>query len=220
MGAFDFNNYKTGMVVPAIHQDRVGLAFVALKKELAYNGFGLNLVVDKPVFGEAATNRTKEFQTSVGLTPNGEIGRTTARELFRKRVEEIEDTYGYPRGTLGKKFLLESAYDPVAIGWADPDDTGIAQINIRIHTSVTKEEAFDPEFSFNWAADYVSDNRDRIEKEVNTLKAARASYNVGVEYAKRWMLAEFPASGGPMLGGQDSFTRATNYIALIDKQTW
>lgn len=219
MGAFEWGNYKSGMKVPAIHQERLGYAFLALKKELTYNGFGKNLIMN-PVFGEAATNRTKEFQESVGLTPDGTIGRITARELFRKRVQEIEQDYGLPHGTLGKKFLLESAYDPVAIGFVDPDDTGIAQINLRIHTGVSLEQAFDPEFSFGWAAEYVKDNRDRIIREVNVLKAARAAYNIGVEYAKRWMLDGFPASGGPLIGGADSYERATQYIALIDKQNW
>lgn len=52
------------------------------------------------------------------------------------------------------------------------------------------------------------------------MKAARAAYNIGNTYATQWMLAGFPASGGPLLNGQDVYERATKYLALIDRQVW
>jgi hypothetical protein len=218
MGAFDYGSYTA--VTRAWDDPRLAAACVALKKELDFNGFGANLIIDNPVLGEAFTNRVKEFQTSRELTPNGKVGQVTARELFRKRVELKEDEFGFPRGTLGKTILLESAFDPVAIGSVDKDDSGISQINVRIHSGTSLEEAFDPEYAIDWQANYIEGNRDRIIREVNVLKAARAAYNVGVDGAKKWMLAGFPASGGPDLGGQDLFTRATEYIRLIDSKTW
>ena len=218
MGAWDFGIIKAPITI-AEAGDRNGRALIAFKRELAYNGFD-ELNIEKQNFGSQAAAMTKEFQQSRGLQVTGTIGVTTARELYRKRITETEKKYDLPAGALGKKIALESAFDPVAIGVRDPDDTGIAQINRRIHTSVSLEEAYDPEFAFNWAANYIRENHDRIAREANVMKAARASYNIGAEYAKRWMLAGFPAEGGPELGGQDVFTRATQYIALIDKQTW
>lgn len=217
MGAFDYGFYKQGM--DGRNDTRLGDALVAIKAELIYNGFGSNIILN-PVFGEAAANRLKDFQTSRGINADGVAGPNTLKELFRKRVESTEDAFGFDRGMLGKQIWLESEFDPVAKGVVDPDDTGIAQINLRIHSNVTEAQAYDPVFSIRWAALYIQDANTQIIQEANVMKAARAAYNIGTEYAKEWMLAGFPASGGPSLGGEDSFTRATNYIALIDKQSW
>jgi len=219
MGAWEYGNYKA--VTRAWDNPRLGAALIAIKKELVYNGFGENLEVEKPVFGEAAANRVREFQQAKGLTVDGQVGPVTAKELFRKRVEQEERNYDLPVGTIGRKLKLESNFDPVAIGGADPDDTGISQINRRIHTSVSLEEAFDPAFSIDWAAKYVSQLRRDVAARADVLKAARAAYNIGSTYATRWMLAGFPASGGPdMGGGVDAFARATQYISLVDRQDW
>lgn len=218
MGAYDFGFYKQGM--DGRNDPRLGAAIIAIKKELVYNGFTKNVDTTLPVLGDAVTNRLGEFQASVGLKNDEVAGPLTLKELFRKRVESIEDAFDLWRGTLGRQVWLESNFDPVAKGVIDPDDTGIAQINLRIHSTITETQAYDPNFSFRWAAQYIIDAKDRIVDEADVMKAARAAYNVGTEYAKQWMLAQFPSSGGPSLGGEDSFTRATNYISLIDKQNW
>lgn len=218
MGAWEFGPYRT---TSGAVSDRLGAAFVAIKKELVYNGYGTNLVSYTPVFGDAATNRTKDFQRDRGLKIDGQVGPATARELFRKRTEFLENIHAFTRGTLGNLITLESAWDPVAVGYADPDDHGLVQINLRIHSTVTVEQAFDPAFCISWAANYIQSSEDRIVQEVDILKAARASYNIGVEYAKRWMRDGYPASGGNFdSSGIDWYQRATDYIALIDRQTW
>lgn len=217
MGAYDFGFYKQGM--DGRKDPRLGAGLVAIKKELIFNNFNTSVTLD-PIFGDAAANRLGEFQASRNLVADKQAGPVTLKELFRKRVEQTEDQFGLPRGDLGKQIWLESDFDPIAKGVADPDDTGIAQINLRIHAEVTTALAYDPVYSFHWAAEYITDAETRMIAETNILKAARAAYNVGTEYAKQWMLAGFPPSGGPELGTEDSFTRATNYIALIDKQTW
>lgn len=220
MGAWDFGVIKAPITVDQA-EGRLGIALVTFKRELVYNGFAEHeMNVEKPNFGKAASDNVKKFQTDRGLPATGVINIATSRELFRKRITEAEQKFDLPRGTLGKKIALESAFDPVAVGTADPDDTGIAQINLRIHSSVSKDQAFNPQFALNWAGAYIRSNYDRVASDANVMKAARASYNIGVHYATQWMLAGFPNSGGPLLGGQDSFTRATQYISLIDKQTW
>lgn len=218
MGAYEFGYYKKGM--DGRNDSRLGAAIIAIKKELIFNGYDKGVDITLPYLGDAVTNRIGEFQTSKGLKADEVAGPTTLKELFRKRVESIEDAFDLWRGTLGRQLWLESAFDPVAKGVVDPEDTGIAQINLRIHSTVTEAQAFDPNFSFRWAAQYIVDARDRIVDEIDALKAARAAYNIGTEYAKEWMLKGFPSSGGPQLGNEDSFTRATNYIQLIDKQNW
>jgi len=218
MSAFSYGFYRQGM--DGRNDARLGAALVAIKRELNYNGFGKNLVIDTFVFGDAASNRLGDFQESKGLKRDEQAGPITLRELFRKRVEQTELFHGFEKGTLGKQIFLESAFDPVAVGVVDPEDTGIAQINLRIHSDITQTQAFDPVFSIKWAADYIDSAAARIENEINVLKAARAAYNVGAEYAKQWLLAGFPETGGPQLGDEDSFARATNYIKIIDQQNW
>lgn len=220
MGAWTYISYKS--VTRAYDDPRLGAALIAIKKEIVYNGYGEFFVVaDTPVFGDAAANAVKKFQADKGLKVDGQVGPSTARELFRKRTEDIERRYDLIHGTLGNLITLESAWDPVAIGYADPDDHGLVQINLRIHSDVTVEQAYDPAFSINWAALYITDNEKIISNEVNIAKAARASYNVGVEYAKRWMKADFPTAGGLFDStGIDWYRRASEYTSLIDRQTW
>lgn len=218
MGAWEYNGYHS--ITRAYDDPRLGAALVAVKRELKYNGYGTNLVTDTPVFGDAAENRTIEFQRDHGITPDGIIGPGTASELFRRRINMTEARYGLPTGSIGKQIKLESNFDPVATGYADPDDTGIAQINLRIHSSITKDQAFDPAFAIDWMGQYISSSQDAVVKNANVMKAARAAYNIGNTYATQWLLSDFAESGGPMLGNEDSFTRATNYIKLIDSQDW
>jgi len=217
MGAFEYGVYKRGM--NATGDARLQAALTGLRVELVYNGFGKNLVLDSVGFGEAMENRVKEFQASRNIKVDGQIGGGTAKELFRKRVNITEGIYDLPAGSLGKQLLLESGYDPVAIGYADPSDHGLAQINLRIHTDVSVDEAFDPIFAVDWAARYIRDGYDQVAKAADVMKAARAAYNVGNFYATEWMKAGFPASG-KVADGIDWFERATNYIALVDKQVW
>lgn len=217
MGAWDYGAYKRGM--NAQGDDRLQAALTALRIELAYNGFGKNLILNSPGFGEAMENRVKEFQADRGLKVDGQIGMTTAKELFRRRVSTIEGTYSLPQGALGKQLLLESAYDPVAIGSVDPSDHGIAQINLNMHKDVSVAQAYDPIFAIEWSAQYIRTAFDHVTSDANVMKAARAAYNIGETYAAQWLLAGFPDSG-KVVDGLDWFKRATDYIALIDKQTW
>lgn len=225
MGAWDYGNYKyderTKVGTDGRNDPRLAAGILAIKNELRYTGFAREAMVgDLPFYGSSVANSVRDFQAAKGLTVDGQIGPRTAKELFRKRVNAVEDKYGLPRGSIGKKLTLESAFDPIARGTADPDDTGIAQINLRIHSSVTEGQAYSPEFAIDWAAKYVRSNYEGIEDQLDIMKAARAAYNIGSTYARQWLLAGFPDSGGPILGNVDSFERATRYIELIDKQSW
>ncbi len=147
MGAFDYGRYQKGM--DGRNDARLGAAIIAIKKELIYNGFDQNVNPELAYFGDAVANRLKEFQASKGLQVDGQAGQVTLTELFRKRVVLTEKKFELTTGALGKKLKLESGYDPIAIGYVDPLDTGIAQINLGAHPDVTKDEAFDPEFAIN-----------------------------------------------------------------------
>lgn len=218
MGAWDYGYYSKG--TDGRKDPRLAAGIVAVKNELKFRGYARPAMVgDLPYYGSSVANSVGDFQEAIGLTVDRELGPKTAKELFRKRVEDVEDKYGLPRGGLGKRLVLESNFDPVAVGTVDNRDRGIAQINIGIH-SVTEAQAYDPAFAIDWSGNYVRSNYENIEHNIDIMKAAQASYNIGVTYARMWLLAGFPGSGGPSLGGEDSFTRATRYIELINKQSW
>jgi peptidoglycan hydrolase-like protein with peptidoglycan-binding domain len=213
MGAFDYGRYRRGL--DGREDARLGAAILAIKRELAFNGFARpKMDATLPFFGEAVENSVKDFQKSRGLTADGEVGQTTGRELFRPRIEQAEDIRSLPHGTIGKKVALESAFDPVAVGFSDAADKGIAQINTRIH-GVTEAEAFSPVFAIAWAGDYVLSQKREVERRANTLRAGRAAYNVGNFYATEWMLAGFPENGR-VENGIDWFARAHKYLLLVD----
>jgi len=221
VGAWDY-----GSLGPAVagEDERLAALIQAVKAELKYGQWATpGLQLDKPVTGHAYKLSVWAFEDAQGLTRTGTIGRHNAGELFRPRIENLEQRHGLPRGTLGKKARLESLFDPVAIGSVDKADRGIVQINIKefggFH-DVPLAKAYDPEFALGWAARKIVADIEQIAREIDVIKSGRAAYNVGAEYAKQWLLAGFPADGGPMLGGVDSFTRATKYIDLIDKQPW
>ena len=219
MGAFEYGAYRRGQ--DGKNDPRLLAAITAIKKELIYNGYGEGIDLTVTHFGATVEKRLKEFQASRLITPvDGKAGMKTLMELFRKRVQTTETKYELSSGSIGKLLKLESGYDPVALGYVDPDDTGIAQINLRIHSSISVAQAYDPAFAIDWTGRYLSGQYDAIASRANVMKAARAAYNVGNGNAYNWMMDGFPPSGGPLLNGEDVYTRATRYIELIDKQVW
>src|SRR5574338_203662 len=104
-------------------------ALQALKRELKYRGFGVGLDTESLFFGAAAKSNTTKFQQSVGLKADGVIGPTTARRLFKKRIWDAGHKSDIPPLMLCKQLNLESGFDPAAVGYVDPRDRGLAQIN-------------------------------------------------------------------------------------------
>jgi hypothetical protein len=211
--AYDYGRYREGM--DGRKDARLGAAILAIKAELKYTGFARAAMELKlPFYGDSVANSVGDFQKAAGLVVDEECGQITLRELFRKRIEWAERAYWLPAKSLGKKIALESAFDPVAVGFADEADKGIVQVNIRIH-DVTEADAFTPSYAIPWAAGYLFDQKKAVEERADTWRAARAAYNVGNFYATEWMKAGFPASGR-VEDGIDWFTRAHNYLLAVD----
>lgn len=218
MGAFDFGPYRKGM--DGRNDIRLGGAILSIKAELIYNGYDQNVNPDLAFFGDAISNRVKEFQADRGLTSDGQVGARTALELFHARVGALEKKYNLPTDALGKQVKLESAFDPAAKGVIDSLDTGISQINLGQHPDVTEVQAYSAAWALEWTCQHIRGSYNNIADDVHVMRAARAAYNIGDVYAAQWLEAGFPSSGGPSIGGQDSFTRATQYLQLIDSQAY
>ncbi len=201
-------------VFPADSQ--MGRGCVAVKKELKFNGFaastGFNTT--NPLLGDAADKTIKQFQAAKGLVADGQAGPKTCKFLFTKRIRDAQDFYHIPDDLLFKLVLLESVCDPAAIGYVDPRDRGLMQINAGAHPEVSDDDAFDPAFAVEWGAKYLRNN-------YNTLldwDAALAAHNIGTFYAKKWLAAGKPATGVLTTGGKDIAVVATNYVEVVRKQ--
>jgi len=193
---------------------------VALKRELAYRGYGKGLDTESLFFGAAARDRTKEFQLAhkIGLkrdgTPTGVIASGTARKLFKKRVWEAAHKAEVPALVVCRQINLESGFDPAAVGNVDPRDRGLVQINSYWHPEVTDEKAFDPSFSIPWAANYLAGNLEAL----GDIEAATAAHNVGRFYAKKWLEAGKPKTGIYTENGKDVAAIITKYLQLVNSR--
>lgn len=183
----------------------------ALKRELIFGGYAEGIDPDLPYWGKAVDSQTRRFQERNELVVDGQLGPKTAARLFRKRSVALERRYGIPNSFLCKLKTAESDNDPVAEGRVDPDDEGIVQINLDYHPSVAAEQAWSPSFALSWAAVYLFDSMNYT----SDVEAAVVSYNIGRYRAKQWVEAGKPDEGGPLIGGQDGWTRATAYLSLV-----
>lgn len=215
MGAWQFNNalditggyYRT-------HFPRLdNLGVLAIKRELQFNGCNVSLNLTNNVFGMGTARSVSKFQAQVGIAVDGIVGPQTARYLLRKRASGLESRWSVPDGLLQRMKTLESANDPSAYGYTDPDDHGLVQINLRIHTDVTLEEALDPFYALQYAANALTG----AFAKFHDWDVAVASWNVGVGGATSWLAAGKPATGGTA-GLPDLYSRATQYIALVRSQ--
>jgi soluble lytic murein transglycosylase-like protein len=185
----------------------------AIKQELIHNGFGHDVVLTLPFFGRFAASEAKRFQAARGLIADGIVGPITARVLFRKRLASTESQLGIPDNLLAKLVNLESNDDPVAEGTSDPNDEGIAQINLPSHPDVSESSAHDPAFAIPWAGRYLKGLFTATGGK--DWDGALVAYNAGTDLAKRWLAAGKPATGGPQVGGEDGYARATRYVELV-----
>jgi peptidoglycan hydrolase-like protein with peptidoglycan-binding domain len=201
--------YQYGLSAPA--GSRLAYAIVAVKRELAYNGFPRSMVVGAPAFGDAARTAAAAFQRAHGLKPDGRIGPATALSLFRKRALAVETQLGIPNHLLARDKTLESANDPGAVG-ENGIDTGLEQIYLTAHPGITIAQATDPAFALPWAGRYLLDNFAAL----HDWQAAIAAHNVGRYYAGKWLAAGKPAAGGPIFNdGRDAYTVASRYVQLV-----
>lgn len=208
--------YKFGWK-PTTDRQRAGLH--AMKQALIDNGFDKGIDLTQQVFGNAATARTVEFQRFQGdLTDDGVIGPRTARRLFALYFDLAEARNDIPDHLLAKTGCGESNDDPIAEGILDPEDEGILQFHLPFWPGVTLAQALDPVYEILRGADKLV----ALHRATGSWKGAVAGWNIGGTYAKQWVAAGYPATGGPTMGtdatGKTIFAyeRATAYWNYID----
>lgn len=211
-GAWPFY-YQFGLDRRNDPQGRDAHGIYAFKRELIFNGYGAGIVPDLAYWGKQVDDQTRKFQAAKFLVVDGQLGPKTAGILLRKRTLAIESRFGIVNNYLCKLKSHESANDPVAEGWSDPDDEGLVQINLDFHPTVTEVKAWDPAFALDWAGKYLFD----AFKYTGDWDGAIVAYNIGRHSAKLWVEAGKPPTGGPLIGGQEGWKRATSYLAAINR---
>lgn len=191
-----------------------GYGCIAIKRELVYNGHQV-ASPDTPRIGGSADTAIRQYQRDHGLEVDGVVGPHTAHVLWHKRIQAAQGTSHVPDDLACKLIHLESADDPGAIGYVDPQDYGLAQIHMPFHPEITVAMAFDPAFSIPYVARSLAGF---AVAHGGDWEAAVASWNVGTAGAASWLGLHKPATGGPSWF-PDLFSRATRYVALVQSQT-
>jgi hypothetical protein len=114
-----------------------------------------HLAVDG-VFDERTSNWTKWAQKVLGLTADGRVGQTTMRHLMWPYVNGLVQYSPATRQIVGGIAEHESHYDPGAVGYEDPDDIGLVQINGPANPTLSEADRFDYRKAFTYALDRVS----------------------------------------------------------------
>jgi hypothetical protein len=88
---------------------------------------------------------------------------STSPLFVRLKIKAYADFYDVSEDTMNSIIKAESAYNPKARNTTSKEDSvGIAQINLKAHKSVTKEQAEDVDFSLEFLAKNLANNNCRI----------------------------------------------------------
>jgi hypothetical protein len=174
MGAYDFGPYKLAKPrmgrlpddrIPTPEELRINWAIGNIQAALLDAGFSILGDWVEGIFGRATHDAVKDFQAAMGYKKDGECGRMTNAALFGLLVAKVEAERNIPDSLLCGLIAWESLWDPSAVGWADPQDRGLAQINSHWHPDVSDLEAFNAVFAIEWAANRLKSAHNKFKKD-------------------------------------------------------
>lgn len=169
---------------------------------------GTNLLIDG-IYGPVTSKAVRDWQAKQPASANtgvwGGVGQDSAKALFGPWLKLVvpnhfEVLYGI--------ISQESTWDPGAVGYTDPNDLGLAQINGPANPSLTEADRFDPDVAFANAHARLTLALSRFSGDLRT---AVASYNLGLGGASSWKRA-----GSPDLWTPAGATTPRNVAAYID----
>lgn len=152
-----------------------------------------------------------------GASVDGVVGPSTSKALFRDLLIWSAGVHHVPASQLHGFIMLESLYDPGAVGSTTPSDRGLNQINLNAHPNITVEQAFDPKFSIDYTAKRLGDARIKYSGKGADLKnrCAIAQHNAPLA-ADLWYRDEAPPVGPtPYNGRIVEFPNIEKYVDLV-----
>lgn len=144
------------------------------------------------IFGDRTSALVTEFQKDnpeVGVW--GGIGPETSKALLYSNLVNVWSRSDrlVPLKAVSGTVKHESLWDAGAVGFLDPNDVGLAQINAEAHPQLTKAMRLKPLTSFNFIINYHEENLDFFN---GNLRDAIAAYNLGKGGASSWIRAGRP----------------------------
>jgi len=144
-----------------------------------------------PVTSEAIWDFQVKHEAKTG-TPWGGICPDTSEALLMpdlRRIVRKRRASGVTRSMVSGTVRHESNWDAGAVGYVDPDDVGLAQINADAHPEWTTEERLQPVRCFKFIINYYANALDQLD---DNLRDSIASYNLGIGGARTWIRAGRP----------------------------
>lgn len=171
---------------------------------------GIDLTVDG-IFGQETSNAVTVFQKrhpEVGVW--GGIGPDTSKALLYKDLEKAHAEYAVavPLNAVSGTVKHESLWDAGAVGYLDPQDVGLAQINSQAHPDLSRAKRLKPKTSFKFIVNYLDEN---LRYFKGNLRDAVAAYNLGKGGASSWI-----RDGRPDLWTPPGQSRERNVKGYID----
>lgn len=219
-GAWFLGGYRKGMAGTLgesldLHAlDNLGWTLRSWKYELLYNGFRGSMVLDSPVFGEAADLMIRAFQAHEGLLQvDGVIGPATGRALLWRRMNDTSHDFGVPLGDIVGIVGHESSFDIGAIGERDNSDRGPTQSHCY-PSGPSLSQGIRPALALRRLASHLTQMRIAYDDDT-----AVVSWNVGDGGAGWWHDQGKPSAGSPSWWPyEDLGARCTSYLAAVRAQ--
>lgn len=171
----------------------------------------------QPYFGAAADGilgpktdqAIRNFQKARGLYVDGIIGPATSKSIFKPlavlSAKNVDPNHApmIQRAVIGT-ITAESAWDVGSVGYIDPHDIGLGQINGPAHPTLTVDDRFNTVLSIKWVTVFIDANFKYFNYDED---ASIASYNLGRGGASSWI-----SNGRPE---QFHGTNVWDYVAKI-----
>lgn len=153
---------------------------------------GATLAVDG-IIGPKTDSWIRGLQYRLGVTQDGMLGPATAAALFvpivQVEAKKLGVDWKIPAGILKK----ECSFDPAAVGYYDPNDNGMGQINRIAHPEYSIEQCFDSIVTI----DYAINRFKKARRDWGNDRDAVASYNLGYAGTREWINKGRPAIWTP-----------------------
>jgi len=121
------------------------------------------------------------------LSKKSSVSYSENEKVYRPLIDAASKKYGIPDGLLYRLIKTESAFNPNAVN-PKSGALGLAQIMLRWHPNVTREQALNPNFAIDYAGKYLAE----LYKTTKDWRLAVAAYNWGIGNLQKQGIVKAP----------------------------